>query len=339
MPTPATGAVANTFTPSLLLTASAMRGQRRQPPASPSLPTLQRSKRAKKIAAAAAGKPLAPAYPTRRSGLADIAGGAIELCAGIGTMSAALQHHGLRVAVCSETDATAASVIKALFPAATVVGDARTADFAAACGASQVRLIAAGTPCQPVAYNGQQRGLEDERASLTTEVPFAVAARSNAHIVLLENSDGIATCRNGEVLRLADLNARAVAMTRVRSSDPAAPLGLETFNVAAHGGPVTRNRGGLHYEADWIAGAVGPCWPLPTHTHDLVRICDIMITADEIATSAIIDGALTLCPAKTDAEVRAATTPTRAATLSTGGPGAPISPRKQTLKSHLCSNL
>ena len=87
-------------------------------------------------------------------------------------------------------------------------------------------MVFGGPPCQPTAHN-KQRGLADERAPLTTDVPFAVAKRVRAQIVVLENSNRIVTCRDGEMLLQADASAAVAGMTRVRSDDASAPLGLE----------------------------------------------------------------------------------------------------------------
>ena len=316
--------MANDFRLSSLLTTLSMRGQLRRQPATRHLPTLHRRRRARHIAQAQETRSAAPTPPTLSSGAAAIDGGAVEICAGIGTFSAAVQHHGLRVVAASETDQTAAAVFSDLFPTTEVVGDAASADFDEACTGTRIRLVFGGPPCQPTAHNGKQLGLADKRAALTTDVPFALAKRFGAHIVLLENADRIATCNDGEVLLRADANAKAVGMTRVRSLDTSAPLGLERFDIATQGGPATRNRGCLHFEASWIESKVGPCWPLPTQTHDIVRINDIMLPTNDIPEAAFLAGELTMLPRKTDSEVRLASAPVQAATLTIGGTSAAI---------------
>merc|ERR1712185_148036 len=92
---------------------------------------------------------------------------AVELFAGCGAESIATQHYGFRVLALAEDKASKQRCLAVLFPGAKVLDDALDfgADAASATGAAD--YVYGGIPCQLVAPNGKQLGLNDPRAALT----------------------------------------------------------------------------------------------------------------------------------------------------------------------------
>ena len=119
-----------------------------------------------------------------------------EVCAGNGTLSNCIAHHGLAAGTLSETDGPKAVALPLAFSApARVVGDAMAHDWRR----DPALVVGGGTPCQPVAPSGHGLALDDPREVVTVHALARAAALSGALSANMENHADVLTVANGAV--------------------------------------------------------------------------------------------------------------------------------------------
>jgi hypothetical protein len=97
----------------------------------------------------------------------------LEWFAGVGTMSHAFRHHGVRTHAQAEQDELKQRVLRHFFPLSVLVSDVFDS-FLLPLVASV--LIAAGIPCQPVAPGGYRLAHDDPRAfDMINAIPGLIA--------------------------------------------------------------------------------------------------------------------------------------------------------------------
>lgn len=211
----------------------------------------------------------------------------IEMFSGAGGMALGVARAGFRHLALNEIDEYAVSTLRAnldrLSGAELIDGDSRQIDWSRWRG--DVRLLAAGAPCQPFSIAGDSKGHHDER-NLFPEVIRAVREiRPDA--VLLENVRGLGRKSFRPyfdyVLRqlaAPDLHSRAGESwrdhdARLKGHSPSDPAdryvvhGPRMINAADHGVAQVRQRlfvvafRGDRAPDDWA-------WPALTHGRDLL---------------------------------------------------------------------
>ena len=195
----------------------------------------------------------------------------MELFAGLGLTLHAFAHHGFAPAAAAENRPAKQRALRASFANITIVDDALEFDVDAlraavrshaaqrddastldACD-TDIAVVSGGVPCQPVAPNGTQQGLNDRRAPLMTDaLPRAVAAL-HARAAEIENHAQFAQLRDGEVLRVVVQKFAAVGFVLAR---------IDFLDAADARAPEVRNRVAIRFERADVAALLGPCPPL-----------------------------------------------------------------------------
>ena len=209
-------------------------------------------------------------------------GAYVEVCAGEGALSRAMAFHGLQPAAFFETDSMLQSCLQREF-GVPVFGDV-LADTASLNGVEAV-AVGGGTPCTPVAPNGDQSGLQHRSARVTVSAVPTVAKMVNALFTDVENHEDLAIVNNGEVLKALDAAHAACGFKRTPRC-AGAPHGVERCNPARHNGPVHRRRLALHYEKLCVILLLGECPQLRMLTYTLA-IKDIMLPLDQVQAQAV----------------------------------------------------
>ena len=184
--------------------------------------------------------------PALSSGLPAIDGVFHEVCAGNGTLSHCVAHHGLAAGTLSETDGPKAAALPLAFPApARVVGDAMTHDWSR----DPALAVGGGTPCQPVAPSGH--GLALERPPRSRDRPRPRACRRSVRRVLRRYGEPRRRAhrrrrrrarRDRRRLRLARLCARRrhVPLPDLRRWRAPPEAGCAALRAHAHGSAAER---------------------------------------------------------------------------------------------------
>ena len=122
-------------------------------------------------------------------------GSGIEICAGIGSPSFAYHHHGIVPEVMYELDANKRRSLAVCFPNASIFADVTEACIAHIPVGRIILVVYGGIPCQPIAPGGAQRGLDDYRAPIATDLLPFVAAMVGALMFTGENLEGFSTAK------------------------------------------------------------------------------------------------------------------------------------------------
>ena len=220
--------------------------------------------------------------PALSSGLPAIDGVFHEVCAGNGTLSHCVAHHGLAAGTLSETDGPKAAALPLAFPApARVVGDAMTHDWSR----DPALAVGGGTPCQPVAPSGHGLALDDPRAVVTVHALARAAALSGALSADMENHADVLTVADGAVRDeiVAVFAAHGFALVDVTFLCP-----------TSVGGVPRRKRVALRFERMRMVERLSPCPPLRPMRSPALAIADIMLPLAQLPASAFLPGTVTL---------------------------------------------
>ena len=283
----------------------------------PSSPAVQRaalsslfcSARARYLATTTRGN--APS-PSSTWGLQGDHSASVEFFAGIGTLSAAFEHRGSRVAVLCEQSPVKQRVNAVLYPAAVPLADA---DLPCPIPAEAIVHLSAGLPCQPVAPSGARRANLDYRARFVTDsVPHAVLRLQQAgKLVFLEieeHADFVTVGR--DMLDILRTNLLALPSPIVLSTP-------DFFSPRDHGGPILRRRCAIRGEPASVCARIGNPPSLRPMRHPRLRIIDIALPDADVRDEQYLDGTMTFIP-----HVVSDTFPTVAGHIVCGGPSAPI---------------
>ena len=135
------------------------------------------------------------------------------------------------------------------FPGAHVCDDARHFDFTQWRPAKRdgdVLVLAACTPCKPVADSGRQLALDDPDIFITVGVAPRAAEQLDADVVLMEQHYQIAVLHDGAVLKAID---DAFAARGFHRGVPQGTTGAGAEIVRASRSPTTRLRVAMEYHA------------------------------------------------------------------------------------------
>lgn len=247
-------------------------------------------------------------------GLPPDGSAAVELFAGVGTISHALAHRHVRVATLCEKSPDKQVVNSVHLPSALLLSDA---DLPIPVPDEPIVHVSAGLPCQPVAPSGWRRAERDRRAPLVTEsVPNAILRLQDAgKLVFLdieEHADFATTGRN----MLLHLRTNLLALpSPIYLSSP------EFFTPSHYGGPIHRRRCALRGEPRNVLERIGNPPRLRPVLSPKRRIADIALPNADVRSDQYVDGVLTLIP-----HIISETVPTIAASVRCGGPLAPVVP-------------
>ena len=220
--------------------------------------------------------------PALSSGLPTIDGVFHEVCAGNGTLSHCVAHHGLAAGTLSETDGPKAAALPLAFPApARVVGDAMTHDWSR----DPALAVGGGTPCQPVAPSGHGLALDDPRAVVTVHALARAAALSGALSADMEN--------HADVLTVADGTVRD-EIVAVFASHGFALVDVSFLCPTSVGGVPRRKRVALRFERMRMVQRLSACPPLRPMLSPALAITDIMLPLAQLPASAFLPGTVTL---------------------------------------------
>jgi DNA (cytosine-5)-methyltransferase 1 len=122
---------------------------------------------------------------------------ALELCAGVGGLSAGLRNAGWEIAGHAEIDAFARRVLEARFPGVPLYGDVAEMDGRAFVrDHGSVDLVSFGAPCQNLSVAGRREGIHGEKSSLFFEC-VRVFEETGAAYALYENVFGLYSSSKG----------------------------------------------------------------------------------------------------------------------------------------------
>ena len=227
-----------------------------------------------------------PGYaPSARCGLPPLRHGAVELFAGLGTMSAAWQHHGFTVVAVAEKIASKQLSLRRRFKKARVLQDA-TEVTRESVGLEAVSSVFGGIPCQPIARAGGARGIDDDRIADTTDALPAAALALGADSADAENHADLVSISNGAVLDRLNANFGAAFSL----------ADVSYVNCAAANAPEERNRVALRWETTSMLASIGPCPPLSLIRWPRLRICDIMLPLHDVADDQWVAGRVVVRP-------------------------------------------
>ena len=222
----------------------------------------------------------APRPPAYSSGMPVIDGVFHEVCAGNGTLTHCVAHHGLEAGTLSETDTLKAKALPLAFPKARVVGNAMTHDWRQ----NPALAVGGGTPCQPVAPSGRRLAMDDPRATVTVHALARAAALSGAHSADLENHADVLTVAGGSVFKeiVAVFAAHGFVLANV-----------SVFCLTELGGPARRKRAAIRFEHERMARRLGPCPPLRPIRSPSLTIADVMLPLAQLPDHAFLPGTVT----------------------------------------------
>ena len=211
----------------------------------------------------------------------------LEWFAGVGTMSHAFRHHGVRTHAQAEQDELKQRVLRHFFPLSVLVSDVFDS-FLLPLVASV--LIAAGIPCQPVAPGGYRLAHDDPRAfDMINAIPGLIARLGNRYVSLdvEEHADLLST--GADILARIDSSLLALEFPLVRS--PALP---DMFNPVFHSGKIQRRRLALRWELRRVVERIGPAPPLRPIVALPSRIANIALPSSAIRPEQYVHGRLRL---------------------------------------------
>ncbi len=201
------------------------------------------------------------------------------LFAGIGGIELGLAAHGHRSQFLSDVDASARTVLKQKFPAASVVGDVREID-----ALPPTDLLTAGFPCQDLSQAGRRKGITGSRSSLVNEIFRLVDDPKAPTWILLENVSYMLRLDKGRAMhtlveeleslgyrwayRVVDARAFGVPQRRQRvvflasrSEDPGAVLFADQAeDLPADTDGIDVVESDRHYGFYWTEGRRGLGW-------------------------------------------------------------------------------
>ena len=236
----------------------------------------------------------------------------LEWFAGVGTMSHAFRHHGVRTHAQAEQDELKQRVLRHFFPLSVLVSDVFDS-FLLPLAASV--LIAAGIPCQPVAPGGSRLAHDDPRAfGMINAIPQLIAQLGDRYVSLdaEEHADLLST--GADILAQIDSSLLALAFPLVRS--PALP---GTFSPVFHSGKIQRRRLALRWELKRAVERIGPAPPLRPIVALPSRIANVALPPSAIRPEQYVHGRLRLLN-----HCVSLTSPTVCARVVLGGPHVPL---------------
>jgi DNA (cytosine-5)-methyltransferase 1 len=124
-------------------------------------------------------------------------GKAVGLFAGIGGLEIGLHKAGFETTLLAENFVPAATVLKARFPSADLVGDVQNLKRLP----KDTQIVVGGFPCQDLSSVGPKSGISGTRSSLVGEI-FRLVADRPAPWILLENVPFLLDLDRGRALRL-----------------------------------------------------------------------------------------------------------------------------------------
>ncbi len=167
----------------------------------------------------------------------------IEFCAGMGGMAIALQSAGFNLSnKMYEIDEHAYKSLSSnccvnggIIHGQPILADVKRLNWDEVSDGQDVRLLAAGLPCQPFSIGGLRKGADDRRDLFP--VFFDAVAHMKPHAVLIENVRGLAAGNMREYLNFIIKNLSKPPKSKLTYS-----VSWKVCNAADYGSPQTRHR-------------------------------------------------------------------------------------------------